>query len=105
MFCFDRFRLLALPLLVMARLLRKKVVDESEALMAKLIPPQEWMSVEEMERRCVYWQYLVETWLWKAPMAVMPQGMNPVDKTREVPSMEALQDGSWVMVPESQASH
>ncbi len=73
--------------------------------MAISIPPQEWMSVEEMERRCVYWQYLVERWLWQAPMAVMPQGMNPVHKGREVPSMEALQDGSWVMVPESQASH
>ena len=82
-----------------------KDVEESEALMAISIPPQEWMSVEEMERRCVYWQYLVERWLWQAPMAVMPQGMNPVDKGREVPSMEALQDGSWVMVPESQASH
>ena len=73
--------------------------------MAIAIPTNDWLNAEELMRRSVYWQFLVETWLWQAPAAVPPRPAVLSDAGREAPSMEALQDFSYVMVPESTVSH
>ena len=73
--------------------------------MAILVPPNDWLNVEESTRCSFYWQFLVEKWLWQAPIAVPPRPTELSDTGREATSVEALQDGSYVMVPESTASH
>ena len=73
--------------------------------MAIEIPPNERLNVEEAMRRSFYWQFLFETWLWKAPTAVAPRPVELNDTGREAPSIEALQDFGYVMVPESSVSH
>ena len=73
--------------------------------MAEAIPRPEWLEAEESVSRNTYWQYLMELWLWRAPFAVPPREAELAAAGREVPSMEALQDNGWVMVPESQISH
>ena len=71
--------------------------------MAEAIPRSEWLEAEESVSRDIYWQYLMDQYLWQAPFAVPQRPIEPAG--REAPSIEALQDNGWVMVPESQISH
>ena len=73
--------------------------------MAEAIPRSEWLEVEESVSCDTYWQYLMNTWLWQAPFAVPPRPVELDVPGRGAPSLEALQDNGWVMVPESQISH
>jgi hypothetical protein len=78
---------------------------EARQVMAQAIPPTEWLNAEESMRNDFYWQYLVETWLWQARSAIPPRPAELRETGREVPSVEALQDFGYVMVPESTVSH
>jgi hypothetical protein len=73
--------------------------------MAIAIHPNDWLNAEESMRRSFYWQFLVEEWLWQAPNAVPPRPALLKETGREAPSVEALQDFGYVMVPESTGSH
>ena len=73
--------------------------------MASAISPSHWLTAEESEIRCAYWQYLVKHWLWQAPFAVVPHAVKVKERAWDAPSQEALQDFGYVMVPESQGSH
>lgn len=73
--------------------------------MARAIPPNDWLTAEENEMRCAYWQYLVKHWLWQAPFAVVHETVEVKEKVWDAPSPETLQDFGYVMVPESQGSH
>ena len=74
--------------------------------MAQAISPTDWLNVEESMRQGFYWQYIVEKWLWQAPSAIPPPRPAELSETgREAPSVEALQDFGYVMVPESTVSH
>jgi hypothetical protein len=73
--------------------------------MAQAIDRDQWLETEEYVSRSTYWQYLVERWLWQAPFAVLPQPDELGGPSRKAPSVEALQDNGWLMVPESQISH
>lgn len=77
--------------------------------MARAVPTTDWLNAEESTRRSVYWEYLVEKWLWRAPFALPPrtEALSESENTarRGAPSVEALQDFGYVMVPESTVSH
>jgi hypothetical protein len=73
--------------------------------MAQVISPTDWLNAEESMRRDFYWQYLIEKWLWQAPSAIPPRPTELKETGREVPTVEALQDFSYIKVPESTASH
>lgn len=73
--------------------------------MAQVIPLTDRLNAEESMRRQFYWQYLIEKWLWQAPSAIPPRPAELKETGREVPSVEALQDFGYIMVPESTVSH
>ena len=73
--------------------------------MAEAIPRSEWLEAEESVSRDIYWQYLMDQYLWQAPFAVPPRPIQHAASGRGAPSVEDLQDNGWVMVPESQISH
>jgi hypothetical protein len=80
------------------------VKKEARQLMAQAIPPTDWLNAEESMRRDFYWQYVIEKWLWQAPSAIPPRPELRFTG-RDVPTVEALQDFGYIMVPESTVSH
>lgn len=74
--------------------------------MAHAVRKSEYLALEESIRRQIYWDHVVQGWLWQLPGTVLrdPEEMPRADR-REAPSPRALQDYGWLKEPESALSH
>jgi hypothetical protein len=74
--------------------------------MATAIRISDWLEQEDAIRREMYWQQVVQGWLWQIPFAVVRPELAAAEASRpQAPSRQALQNYGWLKEPHSTLSH
>jgi hypothetical protein len=79
--------------------------SEREGTMAERIHSTDWMEIEQSICRQVYWQHVIEGWLWQGPFSVVVNPDPPTARRAELPTPQALQHYGWLKEPHSTHSH